>query len=62
MTSLLQGPAELHRPGRPGLPHRPRLAKAHATDSGGHMSGIYMILAFVAVFAALNRFEFGRFD
>jgi hypothetical protein len=44
------------------LPAWPRLVKAHATDSGGHMSGIYMILAFVAVFAALNRFEFGRFD
>jgi len=26
------------------------------------MSGVYMILVFVAVFAALNRFEFGRFD
>jgi hypothetical protein len=26
------------------------------------MSGIYMILAFLAVMAALNRFEFGRFD
>jgi len=26
------------------------------------MSGIIMILVFVAVFAALNRFEFGRFD
>jgi len=26
------------------------------------MSGIYMILVFVAVMAALNRFEFGRFD
>ena len=36
--------------------------KPTPTDSGGPMSGIYMILAFVAVFAALNRFEFGRFD
>jgi len=26
------------------------------------MSGIYMILVFLAVMAALNRFEFGRFD
>jgi len=26
------------------------------------MSGIYMILAFLVVMAALNRFEFGRFD
>jgi len=26
------------------------------------MSGIYMILVFLVVMAALNRFEFGRFD
>jgi len=37
------------------------LKPGHQT-SGGPMSGIYMILAFIAVFAALNRFEFGRFD
>ena len=37
------------------------LKPAHLS-SGGPMSGIYMILAFLAVFAALNRFEFGRFD
>jgi ribose/xylose/arabinose/galactoside ABC-type transport system permease subunit len=29
---------------------------------GVPMSGIYMILVFVAVMAALNKFEFGRFD
>lgn len=40
-----------------------RLAKAHRIKtSGGPMSGIYMILVFVAVMAALNKFEFGRFD
>ncbi|MBU2308871.1 MAG: hypothetical protein KKG89_18605 [Alphaproteobacteria bacterium] len=45
------------------MPARVRLAKAHATKtSGGPMSGIYMILVFVAVMAALNKFEFGRFD
>jgi len=26
------------------------------------MSGIYAIIIFLAVFAALNRIEFGRFD
>jgi len=26
------------------------------------MSGIYVIIAFIAVIALLNRFEFGRFD
>jgi len=26
------------------------------------MSGIYAILIFIAVMAALNKFEFGRFD
>jgi len=26
------------------------------------MSGIYAIIIFLLVFAALNRFEFGRFD
>jgi len=26
------------------------------------MSGIYMILVFLGVFLALNKFEFGRFD
>jgi hypothetical protein len=36
--------------------------KATHQSSGGYMSGIYMILVFVAVMAALNRFEFGRFD
>jgi hypothetical protein len=29
---------------------------------GVHMSGILMILVFLGVMAALNRFEFGRFD
>jgi len=36
--------------------------KPRQQSSGGPMSGIYMILVFVAVMAALNRFEFGRFD
>jgi ribose/xylose/arabinose/galactoside ABC-type transport system permease subunit len=45
------------------LPRRAALAKAHGISApGGPMSGIYMILVFVAVLAALNRFEFGRFD
>jgi hypothetical protein len=45
------------------LPGGVRLGKAHPIKtSGGPMSGIYMILAFLAVMAALNRFEFGRFD
>jgi hypothetical protein len=40
-----------------------RLAKADLIKtSGGPMSGIYMILVFLAVMAALNKFEFGRFD
>jgi hypothetical protein len=30
--------------------------------SEARMTGIAMILAFVAVLAVLNRFEFGRFD
>ena len=46
-----------------GLPEPARLAKAAVdASSGGPMSGIYMILVFLAVMAALNRFEFGRFD
>jgi len=36
--------------------------KPTPSDSGGPMSGIYMILVFVGVLAALNYFEFGRFD
>jgi ribose/xylose/arabinose/galactoside ABC-type transport system permease subunit len=42
---------------------RKRLAKGHPSEFGRPpMSGIYMILVFLAVMAALNRFEFGRFD
>jgi len=45
------------------LPPGAALGKAHGISvPGGSMSGVYMILAFVAVMAALNRFEFGRFD
>ncbi|MFZ5721778.1 MAG: hypothetical protein ACOY5Y_20165 [Pseudomonadota bacterium] len=40
-----------------------RIAKAGPTSvPGGPMSGIVQILVFLAVLAALNRFEFGRFD
>lgn len=39
-----------------------RIAKAGHKNSGGPMSGILQILVFLAVLAALNRFEFGRFD
>jgi len=44
------------------LPTRWGAAKAGPQSFGGPMSGIYMILVFLAVMAALNRFEFGRFD
>ena len=44
------------------MPAPNHLAKAGPQSFGGPMSGIYMILVFVAVMAALNRFEFGRFD
>jgi hypothetical protein len=47
---------------RRGLPAEVRLAKAGPQRFGGPMSGIYMILVFLAVMAALNRFEFCRFD
>lgn len=30
--------------------------------TGGYMGGILMIVAFIAVMAALNLFEFGRLD
>ena len=43
------------------LPRTCVLKPAHP-PCGVPMSGIYMILVFVAVMAALNRFEFGRFD
>jgi ribose/xylose/arabinose/galactoside ABC-type transport system permease subunit len=46
------------------LRRRGRIAKRGAEPGPGSfpMSGIYMILLFVVVMAALNRFEFGRFD
>jgi ribose/xylose/arabinose/galactoside ABC-type transport system permease subunit len=44
------------------LPTTAPVAKAGPQSFGGPMSGIYMILVFLAVMAALNRFEFGRFD
>jgi hypothetical protein len=31
-------------------------------NSGGLMAGIGVIIVFLVVMAALNRFEFGRFD
>jgi hypothetical protein len=31
-------------------------------SSGGPMAGIGVIIVFLVVMAALNRFEFGRFD
>lgn len=39
-----------------------RVATRGPQRFGGPMSGIYMILVFLAVLAALNKFEFGRFD
>jgi ribose/xylose/arabinose/galactoside ABC-type transport system permease subunit len=45
------------------LPQHRRAGKARTiSELGVPMSGIYMILVFVAVMAALNKFEFGRFD
>jgi ribose/xylose/arabinose/galactoside ABC-type transport system permease subunit len=45
------------------LPGSGRAAKAGPNlRFGAPMSGIYMILVFLGVFLALNRFEFGRFD
>jgi hypothetical protein len=56
-------PPSSSRRWRRALPARVGLAKAHRIKtSGGPMSGIYMILVFVAVMAILNKVEFGRFD
>jgi hypothetical protein len=45
------------------LPRRTAVAKARTEAfPEARMSGIYMILAFLAVMAALNFFEFGRLD
>ena len=50
------------RPTR-ALPQWQGLAKAGPRKGNGvPMSGIFMILAFVVVMAALNWFEFGRLD
>ena len=60
-------PSNLHaareRASKAALPQRPGLAKAGRRKAYGvPMSGIFMILAFVVVMAALNWFEFGRLD
>jgi ribose/xylose/arabinose/galactoside ABC-type transport system permease subunit len=39
-----------------------RAAKAAATVSEPPMIGIAAIVVFILVIAALNRYEFGRFD
>lgn len=41
---------------------RRRADKARTTVSETAMAGIYLIIAFIAVIAILNRVEFGRFD
>lgn len=41
---------------------RVTLAKAHPANRSPTMAAIYTVLAFLAVIAGLNRFEFGRFD
>ncbi|MDZ4373359.1 MAG: hypothetical protein U1C74_18305 [Phenylobacterium sp.] len=46
-----------HPCGNPGASLKPT-----ARNSGGPMSGVYMILVFIGVLAVLNKFEFGRFD
>ncbi|WP_293372383.1 hypothetical protein [Phenylobacterium sp.] len=39
-----------------------RADKARTTELGARPMGIYVIVAFIAVIAILNRVEFGRFD
>jgi ribose/xylose/arabinose/galactoside ABC-type transport system permease subunit len=41
---------------------RASIKPGQQTSLGAPMSGIYVIVAFIAVIALLNRFEFGRFD
>ncbi|HEY3951023.1 hypothetical protein [Phenylobacterium sp.] len=65
MGGLPGGFQEARAPGRAfhkRLRPRRRADKARTTVSETAMAGIYLIIAFIAVIAILNRVEFGRFD